>query len=454
MNIILERTATEYSYKNFRKENLRFTAPKPGEAKDDPTIRYIEIFIEYNYGVDGREDFRPFMLEGPIEHLPYAPKESSYDGDKKKEGQPQNPDAGGKKEKPYSVMSILDTANPEHLAYMAVYQEFYVELSLYIVTLGQAAGYAVYGIKPEREFISKEFNYLQNCTGIKHPISPKKQDKKIVPGPPRIYYKVNPFGPYRTMYTDYSNPPREMLKSVIEASETYGYCLSSLHRVYIGGEPQKPNIAVQQWLKSVVVDHFAPKGRSHLQTATIQRMQAAGNEKLNELEGQIAHIMRLIEESKGEGKKKEENPAQGSGPQPNIGEGNGDTSVKTGATNSGLVPTDFNPPPTPSPPAPSIPSGPAAGFGFGTGLGDPNLTNPYPGPQSQQQFQQAANPQFQQPYPPHPGMLSGANPSMGTSQSQLGQPQPQPGATMFQLGPQQVNQFRNMGQTHQIENIQ
>lgn len=281
---LIKSGGLDYDYRNFDINKLKFTIP---EAKlinpDDPSkgsARRGEVL--YNYGTVEVPNWKPFKLEGPLEVFRYGvgerDKTEKVDGVERPTG-----------EKQWSVCSYMDKNDEAHQEYQKVLNQVYVAFCRWCYFEPKC------GMKSMVDVNSIDFSvfYHDNpCTNVKSLVSPEKdktpEKNIIVGGQPRLYSKCNPYGEWRCMFTDSSDPPVEIDLDVINASITHGWALRSYSTYSIQG--QGPSASIADRFQSMVVDHLEEKGRTHQQSGRIRSMQEQGNQKNLELKDQVALI--------------------------------------------------------------------------------------------------------------------------------------------------------------------
>lgn len=279
----------DYDFHLFDKRKLKFTVPEIKLINpDDPSkgnARRGEVL--YNYGTEEVPNWKPFKLEGPMEVLKYGvgerDKTEKVDGVDKPTG-----------EKTYSVVSYIDTKDPEHVLYMKVLAEVYIEFCRWCYLEPKCGMKSMVDVNTINFEV---FNHEKPCTNVKSVISPEKDktpEKNIIHGGlPREYSKCNPYGEYRCIFTDSSDPPEEIDLDVINNSIVHGWCLRSFSNYSIQG--QGPSASIIDRFQSMVVDNLEEKGRTHQQSSRINKAKNQGEQKNIDLKDQIAQIKANIQ---------------------------------------------------------------------------------------------------------------------------------------------------------------
>lgn len=284
ISIRLAAQGLDYDYRKFDINKLKFTVP---EAKlinpDDPskgTARRGEVL--YNYGTPENCNWKPFKLEGPLEVFKRGVGErdrtEKVDGVERPTG-----------EKQYSTCSYMDKTNEEHVEYMRVLTQVYTAFCRWCYLEPKCGMNSM--VDPKTIDFSV-YNHDKPCTNVKSLIGPEKdktpEKNIVVGGQPRLYSKCNPYGEWRCIFTDSSDPPVEIELDVINNSITHGWCLRSYSTYSIQG--QGPAASIADRFQSMVVDKLEEKGRTHQQSALIRSRQEQGEQKNLELKDQVALI--------------------------------------------------------------------------------------------------------------------------------------------------------------------
>ena len=289
---LIKNGGLDYDYRKFDINKLKFTIP---EAKlinpDDPSkgsARRGEVL--YNYGTVEVPNWKPFKLEGPLEVFRYGvgerDKTEKVDGVERPTG-----------EKQWSVCSYMDKNDEAHQEYQKVLTQVYIAFCRWCYFEPKC------GMKAMVDPNTIDFNVFYHdkpCSNVKSLVSPEKdktpEKNIVVGGQPRLYSKCNPYGEWRCIFTDSSDPPVEIDLEVINASITYGWCLRSYSTYSIQG--QGPSASIADRFQSMVVDHLEEKGRTHQQSGRIRSMQEQGNQKNLELKDQVALIKANMQQQK------------------------------------------------------------------------------------------------------------------------------------------------------------
>lgn len=209
-----------YPYTNWDPKKMSFDPPTNGTAKFDPSVKFREIAISYNYGTNDKPDYQPLEIELPFTIDPETKEvknlvSSAYGvrlkKNKKQEEEEKKKAAKNKKsgknevdvvQKKYRVICNLDDKNPVHKKFIEMMREIYIEC------LRAMAKHL--GSKFSMPACSEDDINERNDSGaLRYPLMYKRADEGkgdvIVGYPPALDLSVCPAGMYATKFVGIEN---------------------------------------------------------------------------------------------------------------------------------------------------------------------------------------------------------------------------------------------------------